>query len=146
MRGIAFGFAVVAASWVLPAAAQKEEPVRGFEGACSADSVVAGKPFACDMLVYLRIDPNGSRAAVVFGRKGDGDSLTTLGGNFDASGNTLVLDGVQLKAGERTPFTGSCVFTRGGREIKAVRCEAIEADGQGRMVKIDFTVTSEIKS
>lgn len=144
MRLVALGMAAILAGWAMPAAAQKEEPVRGFEGACASDSEIAGSAYSCNAMILVRIVPDGPQAMLIFATQGDdGSTMRSLGGSLDASG-ALVVDGIQLKAGDRTPFTGRCTFKRSGREIKAVRCDATENGGSGRTVKIDFTVKREI--
>ena len=146
MRLVALGMAAILAGWAMPAAAQKEEPVRGFEGACASDSEVAGSPYSCNAMILVRIAPDGPQALLIFATRGDdGSTMRSVGGSFDASG-ALVVDGIQLKAGDRTPFTGSCTSKRSGRETKAVRCAATEDGGSGRTVTIEFKVSHEIKT
>ncbi len=147
MRVIALGVAAMLAGWAMPAAAQgKEQPIRAFEGRCSSDSRVAGNPYPCDLLVQARIDPKGPNLMLMFAKKGDDAvPMIGIGGKLDGSGS-LIVDGVQFRAGDRIPFDGSCAFTRSGRKITAVRCTATEKGGEGRTILIDFPVTTELKT
>ena len=144
MRVIALGFAAMLAGWAMPAAAQSE-PIRNFEGACSGDSKVGGAAYVCNAMIYAQIDPQGARIMLMFAQKGDDSRpMIAIGGDLNASG-TLVIDGIQLTAGDRTPFSGNCAFKRSGSTVKSVRCTATESGGSGRTVSVDFSVSSEFK-
>jgi len=143
MRGIAIGIAVVLASWAMPVAAQKQI-LTLFDGACSAESNLGdGAPFVCNSALMSSYSELNNRVAIVFLEKTGSTPVIGVSGVMNVDGNMRV-DGVQYEVGKLIPATGRCAFTRKGRKIRAMHCEAATgAPGSERRPTIEFTVTRE---